>query len=246
MASHDRYAALYLDLDGLDTSPGHALLGGHGIDVLEAARDPDAAELERVVALMAGYDPVGADWFDALPNLRLVATHSAGYDMVDLAEVRRRRLWLANVPAGATDEVAVHAFSMALALVRELPDLDAEVRAGRWIDPDRPYPRMPTELTLGIVGMGRIGRALGALASPVFETVAAFDPELPASDWPDDVTRVADLDSLLRDSDCVSLHLPLTPATNRVIDAGRIASMRPGSLLVNVSRGGLVDEHALA
>lgn len=246
MPATPRPAALYLDLDGLDASPGHALLARHGVDVLRASEGPHASELHRVVALMVGYDPVGATWFDALPNLRLVATHSAGYDMVDVTEVRRRRLRLANVPGMATEEVAVHAFAMTLALVRELPGLDADVRAGRWLDPDRPFPRVPSELTLGIVGLGRIGRTLASLAGPVFEAVTGFDPQLPPGRWPDGVARVGDLDALLGASDCVSLHLPLTPETTRIVDASRLAAMRRGSLLVNVSRGELVDEDALA
>lgn len=238
-------AVLYLDVDGLDVSPGRALLRAHGVEVLDIADDPSPSELENVVALLIGYDRVGSEWIDRLPALRLIATHSAGYDMVDVAAVRERGLWLANLPGAATQEVAVHALAMALALIRRLPDYDSDVRQGRWTNPSGPLPRLPGAMTCGILGMGRIGRAFAALARPLFARVIGYDPVLPDEQWPVGVERADDVDALLAVSDCLSLHVPLSAETRGLLDARRLALMPPGAIVVNVSRGGLIDEPAL-
>jgi D-3-phosphoglycerate dehydrogenase len=105
-------------MDGLDVSAGKAVLRAAGFDVFDILeRPPGDADLERVLALLAGYDRVGADWFDRLPALRVVATHSAGVDMVDLAEARRHGITVAPLTGAATREVAAHALAMALALI---------------------------------------------------------------------------------------------------------------------------------
>ena len=240
-----RPAALYLDVDGLDVSPGRALLRAHGVDALDAADEPISSDLERVVALLIGYDPVGPEWLDRLPALRLIATHSAGYDMVDVEAVRARGLWLANLPAAATREVAVHALAMALALIRRLPAYDADVRQGRWTHPPGPLPRVPDEMTCGVLGMGRIGREFAALARPLFGRLVGYDPVLPGEQWPVGVERVDSVEALLAASDCLSLHVPLSPQTRGLLDARRLALMPPGAVVVNVSRGALIDEVAL-
>lgn len=100
--------------------------------VLHAADDPPTETLDRVVALLAGYDAVDDRWLDRLPALRMVVTHSAGYDMVDMEAAAARQLWVANLPHAATEEVAVHALTMALTLIRRLPTFDRDVRAGVW------------------------------------------------------------------------------------------------------------------
>ncbi|MBA2774161.1 MAG: C-terminal binding protein [Nocardioidaceae bacterium] len=239
-----RPAALYLDLEGLDPRPGFDLLRRRGIEVVQDADGPDDATLQRVVSLMVGYQHVGASCFERLPALKLVATHSAGTDMVDVVEARRRELWVANVPAAATEEVAVHALSMLLALVRDLPGLDAGVRAGRWNDDDREPPRLPADLTLGIVGVGQIGARLAELAAPLFGSVVGHDPQAPQERWPAGVERLT-LTDLLSRSNCISLHAPATPATSRLLGRDSLARLPRGTVVVNVARGSLVDEAAL-
>ncbi|MEJ7691298.1 MAG: C-terminal binding protein [Nocardioidaceae bacterium] len=239
-----RPAALYLDLEGLDPEPSFDLLRRRGVDVVLEADRPDAETLQRVVALMVGYQHVGASSFERLPGLKLVATHSAGIDMVDVAEARRRELWVTNVPAAATEEVAVHALSMLLSLVRDLPGLDADVRAGRWHDNDREAPRLPADLTLGIVGVGQIGTRLAELAAPLFGSVVGHDPQAPQERWPAGVERLT-LPDLLSRSNCISLHAPATPATSRLLGRDSLARLPRGAVVVNVARGSLVDESAL-
>jgi phosphoglycerate dehydrogenase-like enzyme len=246
----DRPAVLYLPVGPLDVAPAEELLAAAGVEVLHLADDrtdaPTDDQLQRVVALLVGYGSVGAALLDRLPALRLVATHSAGVDMVDVAEVRARGLWLANLPDGATEEVASHAFAMALALVRRLPRFDQEVREGRWDSDASLLPRVPGALTCGVVGLGRTGRAFARLAGGAFGRVVGFDPELPDEAWPSGITACADLDELLRVSDCVSLHVPLSGATHHLLDARRLSLLPRDALVVNVSRGELVDTAALA
>jgi phosphoglycerate dehydrogenase-like enzyme len=237
-------AVLYLDMADLDVEPGRTLLRQHGVEVLSVADDPDVDSLSRVVALLTGYDPVDDGWLDRLPALRMVATHSAGFDMVDLHAARRRGLWVANIPGAATDEVAVHALAMVLSLIRRLPAFDRDVRAGRWLVVDRELPRLPADLVCGVVGMGRIGRRFAELALPLFGKVVSYDPLVPESAWPAGIERVG-LDELWSFSDCVSLHLPVTEATTHVVDADALALLPPGAVVVNVSRGELIDEPAL-
>jgi len=240
-----RPAALYLPVDGLDVTAGKRLLQERGIDVLDVQDDPPAEALERVVALMAGYDRVDAELLDRLPGLRLVVTHSSGYDMVDLDAAAERGLWVSNLPSAATGEVAVHALAMALALVRRLPELDRDVRAGRWLADRQHLPRTPQTLTCGVVGMGRIGQTFASMAGGLFTRVVGYDPALPDSAWPVGVDRQRDLDDLLRVSDCISLHLPLAPDTRGLLDGRALALLPEGAIVVNVSRGELVDQAAL-
>lgn len=240
-----RPAALYLSLAPLDVTPGERLLAAGGVEVLHLEDHPTDEELARVVALLVGYGPPDGDLLNRLPALRLVVTHSAGVDMVDLDEVRARGLWLANLPDGATEEVASHAFAMALSLIRRLPQFDREVRRGRWDSDTSLLPRVPGELTCGVVGLGRIGGSFARLAGGAFGRVVGFDPALPEEAWPPGVAAEADLDALLRVSDCVSLHVPLTNRTRHLLDARRLGLLQRDAIVVNVSRGELVDTAAL-
>jgi D-3-phosphoglycerate dehydrogenase len=133
---------------------------------------------------------------------------------------------------------------MALALIRRVPFLDRHVRDGGWSFEAAGTAGLPGELTLGIIGLGRIGRRLASLGRGLFARIVGHDPLVTADRWPPAVERV-ELDECLRASHVVSLHLPLTEETQRLIDRRALALMPSGSMLVNVSRGGLVDEDAL-
>ncbi|CAM5734054.1 Glyoxylate/hydroxypyruvate reductase B [Streptomyces hirsutus] len=152
------------------------------------SRDPDviASLAADAVALIVGYARVDAALLDRLPALRMIATMSAGYDMIDTAEAARRGLWVTNLPAAATEDVAVHAFACALSLIRRLPQADAVVRARGWNEEFAAgrLPRRASELTLGLVGLGRIARHLATIAAPVFGRIAAYDPHTAQADWP--------------------------------------------------------------
>ncbi|MET7514734.1 C-terminal binding protein [Streptomyces sp. NPDC005480] len=238
---------VFTDPEELDVEPGARLLRDAGFEVrVVGSRDPAriAAAAHDAEALIVGYAPVDATLLDRLPTVRMLATMSAGYDMVDTAEARRRGLWVSNLPHAATEDVAVHALAATLSLVRHLPHADATVRSGGWNTEFGELPRRASELTLGLVGFGRIARAVARMATPVFGRVAAFDPHADPAGWPSEVDRLG-LDELVSRADVLSLHTPLTPQTHGLADESLLARMRPGSFLVNVSRGELVDPDAL-
>jgi D-3-phosphoglycerate dehydrogenase len=235
--------AVYTDVVDTDPGPGAALLERAGFTVRFArspAPDDIAAAAADADALLLGYARVDRPLLDALPGVGLVATQSAGYDMVDLDACRERGVWVANVPGAATEEVASHALAMTLALLRGLPRLDRDVRAGVW-DGTRHDLRRLSDVTVGVVGLGRIGRRYAGFVRPLAGRVVGHDP---AAAPPDGVEPL-DLDALLACSDVVSLHLPLTEGTRGLLDARRLGLMLEGASLVNVSRAGLVDHGAL-
>ncbi|MFE7329783.1 C-terminal binding protein [Streptomyces sp. NPDC057565] len=242
-----RPLVVFTDPEELDVGPGVRLLTDAGFDTrVVGSRDPDAiaAAARDAVALIVGYAPVDAALLDRLPGVGMLATMSAGYDMIDTAQARRRGLWVSNLPHAATEDVAVHALASALSLVRALPQADATVRGGGWNTEFVALPRRAGELTLGLWGFGRIARVLARIAAPVFGRVAAYDPHADAAGWPDGVERLG-LDELVAGSDVLSLHTPLTPQTRGMVDTALLARMRPGAFLVNVARGELVDTAAL-
>ncbi|WP_170336173.1 C-terminal binding protein [Ruegeria arenilitoris] len=217
---------------------------------------PVKPETEAVPALQA-LDPVAilvrertvdAAVIDACPNLKVVVRYGVGVDNIDLDYARSRGIYVANVPDyGAETEVSEHALALYLAVQRRIPSRDGEVRQGQWGIGQAAQIPGRENATLGLIGCGKIGlqaaqkfRALG------FTSVLVFDPYL-TDDAADaaDVHKV-DLADLCKTADVISLHAPLTPETRHILDAGHIALMKPTSVVINVSRGGLVDEAALA
>jgi D-3-phosphoglycerate dehydrogenase len=236
--------AVFVDVVSCDLHGGPDLLREAGFEVrhtVAATPDEVAAAAAGATAILTGDAPVTASVLDAAQEVRIVATVTAGTDQVDLDAARERGVWVANVPDAYTEDVAAHALAMMLSLLRQLPRYDRHVRAGGWDALEGPRPARPSELTLGVVGLGRIGSRLAALARPLFGRLLGHDPAAPA---PEGVEPVA-LEALLAGSDVVSLHLPITGDTRGLVDRRRLESMRPGAVLVNVSRGGLIDEPAL-
>jgi len=198
--------------------------------VLDAAAGADA--------LLNTYLPLAADDIAGLGRCRVIARYGIGVDNLDLDAARRAGIVVTNVPDYCVEEVAAHTLALILAAVRRLPAGFERGRSEPWtLDGLRPIPRL-SELTFGIVGLGRIGRAVIDLLRPLGGRLVGFDPY--AADTPDGVERIADLDELLATADVVSLHLPVTAETRGLIDGGRLARMRPGAILVNTSRGALV------
>jgi phosphoglycerate dehydrogenase-like enzyme len=239
--------AVYVDTVEIDCGEGPDLLRAEGFSVRSAVATTPAdvlAAAQGADALLVGDSPITATVIAGLADrLRIISAVTAGLDHIDLEAARAAGIWVANVPDATTEEVAVSALSMALSLVRHVPFLDRETRAGSWDAFATGRRRRPSRLTLGIVGLGRIGRRLAGLATPIFGRVCAHDPT-PASAWPDGIDRL-DLLDLLAASDVVSLHLPALPGAPPLLDAAALARMRPGAFLVNVARGALVDTEAL-
>jgi D-3-phosphoglycerate dehydrogenase len=207
-------------------------------EVIALARDADG--------LIVQYAPITRRVLGELRRCRVVARYGIGVDNVDVPAATERGVWVTNVPGFCAIELAEHALAMVLAFARRLKRLDRSVRAGTWetIGLMRPTRRL-TELTLGLVGFGRVGREVAARARAFGLTVIATAPRTTAEEMAAHGVQKASLDELLVRSDFVSLHLPLTPETRHLIDARRLAMMKPTAFLINTSRGAIVDEPAL-
>ncbi|GAB2560289.1 C-terminal binding protein [Leucobacter ruminantium] len=252
-AAGTRPIAVYTDVEDTDPSLGIRLLEENGFEVrVLGTRDPDEiiAGARDATVLLPGYAAITREIIEALPQLRLVSLMSMGFDYVDLEAASERGVWVTNVPGAATEEVATHALAILLSSVRQLPFYTASANPRDWNERAAAPPPRLSETTLGIIGLGKIGRELARLAGPLFGTIVGYDPMLP--DTPEvraeleglGVVR-AELEEVRRTADVLSLHLPLTPETERMVDAAFLAEMPRGSVLVNVSRGGLIDDGAL-
>ncbi len=199
----------------------------------------------NATAMVAVESPIPEAVFEALPNLRMVSYPGIGVDIVDLDAAREHGIWVTNVPTANITEVATHTLAMALSLVRALPLYDRDMHAGIFNYVAHGPLRRPNTMTFGIAGLGNIGRIVGSYATPFFGRVVGYDPYVPADAWPDGVERIDDLGELLGQSDVFTLHMPLTADNGNLIDAAALATMKPGSYFINVSRGGLVDIDAV-
>lgn len=212
------------------TPPGEVLARAQGADVL----------LTNKTAL-------DATTLEALPQVRYVGVLATGYNVVDVAAARRRGAIVTNVPGYGTPSVAQATFALLLELTNHVGHHSRAVRQGRWASsPDFCFWDQPlVELagrTMGVVGFGAIGQAVAKLAQAFDMTVLAHTrTERPTPD-----VLFVDLDTLLAESDVVSLHCPLTPETHSFINADRLARLKPSAFLLNTSRGPLIDEPALA
>lgn len=204
------------------------------------------AAVRKANALLVQQRPITQKVLAAAPRLKVIACYGVGYDSVDVAAATERRIYVCNVPDYCTDEVAVHALSMLLALSRKLRVADRLVRTGGWTDFDGLKPmHTVTGQRLGIVGFGRIGQTLAQMAMALKMEVVAYDPLISTASFEGLGVEQMDLAELLASCHYVSLHLPLTPATEKLISRHRLALMRPGAYLINCARGRLVDEPAL-
>jgi D-3-phosphoglycerate dehydrogenase len=228
-----------LDIEAEVLTSGHELVRASCRtpgDVIEAGAGIDA--------FLVQYAPITAEVFDALPQLRLVSRYGVGVDAVDTDAAARHGVWVCNVPDYGTTEVALHAVAMLLALLRNVAGHDREVRAGRWDYHLGGRLHRSSSLTLGVVGLGRIGQMTAERAAPWFGAVVGYDPYLPDSAWPDGMERLG-LEEVFARSSAITLHLPLTEETRGLVGTERLRRMPNGSYLVNTARGGLVDLDAL-
>ena len=202
-----------------------------------------AAVSDAFAVVNHGELTVGETLLDRAPRLRIVSNVAIGTDNLDLEAMARRGVWATNAPDAFTDATADATFGLLLALARKICSGDRYVRSGRWeADGIQPMAWEGTRLAgkaLGIVGFGAIGAAVARRAE-AFGMDVLFTRSRPDPD-----PRFRTLEALLAEADIVSLHTPLTPETRRLIDAARLRLMKPGSILVNMARGKVVDEQAL-
>ena len=202
------------------------------------------AEMAEAEVLWHLLDPVTDAVLDTAPALRLVQKIGVGVNTIDLDAARRRGVAVCNMPGTNTQAVAEMTLLLILAALRRVAPLDAATRAGEgWRQPVEVQDRYGEVAgrTVGLVGYGAVPRRL----APVLAALGARVLFASRNPKPDAAGERRSLDDLLRESDVVSLHLPLAPDTERLIDAAAIARMKPGAVLVNTARGALVDEAAL-
>jgi phosphoglycerate dehydrogenase-like enzyme len=234
---------LLTDYDFPDLEIERSLFAAAGMELVEAQCRTE----EDVIAASAGCQglliqraPVAKKVFAARPEIRIASRYGAGFDTINVADARDHGVWVANSPDYGVGEVATHALALALASIRHLGLYDRDVRSGTWHHTSPGTIRRATDLTLGILGLGRIGKRMAHIARDCFRNVIACDPYLIDGDFPVYVGRV-DLPTLFRTADIVSLHLPLNPETEGLVNGALLKSMKRGSYLVNTARGGVVD-----
>ena len=197
--------------------------------------------------IVGAVEPFDAAALESLPALQAIVRRGVGTDNVDLEAASRLGIVVANVPDASVEEVSDHALALLLTIERQIVGLDRGVRSGAWSrDPSaikelrRPIRRLQS-LTLGVIGLGRIGRALVRKAVPIYGRVIGSDPFVKAASG----VSVVPFEALIATADHISVHAPLTDETRHLIDDAVIGRMPAGSVLVNTSRGGLVDEAAV-
>ena len=196
-------------------------------------------------ALIIGNVPINAGVLSHFPRCLAIVKPSVGVDNIDIDAATAAGICVANVPDYGTDEVATHAMALLLNALRYVDAVAADVRAGRW-QPKPPYPiQRSSGRTLGIVGFGRIGRSVARKAAGFGWRLLAWDPYLDDEEMRSRGVDPVDFETLLAQSDFVTLHLPLTEETEGLIDAGVLAKMKPTAFLVNTARGAIVDSAAL-
>ncbi len=241
-------------LDGYTLNPGD--LSWDALRSLGACAIYDRTAREEVVPrslaadlLLTNKTLLGREAILALPKLRYIGVLATGHNIVDAAAARERAIPVTNVPLYGTRSVAQLTWALLLELTQRVGHHAESVRRGRWSAcPDFSYWDFPLleldGLTLGIVGYGRIGRAVAEAGRAFGMKIVVFSRSRPHA--PPDETNWMELDELFAVSDVVSLHCPLTDSTRHLVNARRLALMKPTALLLNTSRGPLIDEPALA
>jgi len=207
-------------------------------DVLEQVGDPDA--------ILTQWAPISRAVIEKLTRCKVISRNGIGVDNIDLDAARECGIPVVNIPGYCVPEVADHAMALILALARGIVTATDDVRAGRW----NPFLLRPLwrlgEQTLGIIGLGRIGSAVARRGKPFFKKIIACDPYIPQQRFTDLAVYRVDHQEAFRQSDILTLHVPLTEETEQMIDAAALALMKPTGYLINTCRGAVVDNMALA
>ena len=236
-----------LACDGIDPSAVRRIReAGHEVIEAKGLAAPDLLTALKGVQglLVRSATKVTADVLAGAPELRVIVRAGTGLDNVDRAAADARGVVVRNTPDANTISVAEITFGMLLALERHLAEAAADLRAGRW-EKSKYAGRELFGRTLGVIGFGRIGREVADRARAFGMSVLAYDELVRKGPAGYEWVRHVDRDTLLRESDVVTLHVPLTERTRHSLSASEFALMKPDAVLVNASRGGVVDETAL-
>lgn len=204
----------------------------------------DLDQLGPIDFLLTAGSPVGAEMMD-VADPAVIAVYQTGFDNVDVAAATERGIAVTRVPKYCDREVGEHTLTLALALLRGLPKYSAETRNGGWdwrvANPLYTW----DQLTFGFLAFGRKARATATLASALDFDLLAYDPYLDDDEIRDAGPTPVGFESLLAETDVLSVHVPLTPETEGIIDGEAFSRMKDGAVIVNTSRGGVIDEPAL-
>ena len=238
--------AVYTDTDDLDPSAGIELLKAAGFDVVRLETH-DANEIVAAAkgasALLVGYANISKELIDQLPQLEVVSMLSTGTDNVNTKALADRNIALVTLGALPAEEVATHTLAITLAMLRGVDKFADAAQRLEWFK--TPYPVVPprlSQLKLGVLGFGRIGQLVAKYAAPIFGSVMYHDPFVSL----DSEFKSVTFDDLLKQSDVLSINIPATADNKHMFNADLFAAMKPGSYLVNASRGSIVDSVALA
>jgi len=239
---------LLTDCDLGEPEVERAVLAGAGLDLVASdcrTEDEVIDAAEGAVGLLVQYAPIGARVLAALPQLQAIVRYGVGLDTIDVAAAANRGVRVLAVPDYCTDEVADHALALLLAVTRCVAASDRAVRSGQWPEAHTfTTASALRERRVGLVGFGRVGRAVADRCRAFGADVCAYDPNVASDELRAAGVQPVGIDDAFG-SDVVSLHLPLTEETDGLVDARRLALMPRDGILLNVSRGGLVDEAAL-
>ncbi|MDF2474353.1 MAG: phosphoglycerate dehydrogenase [Anaerocolumna sp.] len=190
---------------------------------------------------IAGLDFVTNKVIDSCKNLKAISRYGAGYDRVDIAAAKSKGILVANTPGVNAEAVGELAIGLILSTARKIPYLDSQTRSGGWV---RSTGLELKGKTIGILGLGAIGKVVARCAQGLGMHIIAYDPFINASYCQDNNISVATFEEVISESDVISLHLPLTPDTKHLINENAISRMKDNIILVNTSRGGIIDEEA--
>jgi D-3-phosphoglycerate dehydrogenase len=239
---------LLTDYDFLDISLERDIFRGAGMELIEAQCRTEQQVIDAARdcrALLVQYAPVTERVFAALPRLGICSRLGAGYDTIDAAAAARHGVWVANSPDYGVGEVATHALALMLACLRNVVRYDRDIHEGRWHYTSATKIPRASNLTLGILGLGRIGKRFAHIARNLFGRVIAHDPYLIDGDFPAYVQPVS-LNGLFETADALSIHCLLSDETRGMVGEALLGKMKPGSYLVNTARGAVIDADALA
>lgn len=205
---------------------------------------------EALIDYLQGHDravialePIDGNILDALPDLKVIAKYGVGFDKIDLRAMIARNIQLGWTGGVNRRSVAELVIAFAISMLRHVPAANAEVLDGTW---RQLVGRQLSDCTVGIVGCGHVGKELAVMLRNGFGCDVMVHDQVEFSDFNAEHGLIAtSLEMLLEESDVVSLHLPLDPTTENILDAARLGAMKPGAVLINTARGGLVDEAAL-
>ncbi len=222
-------------------------LKGQEVEIRIAAlnnADEVASETVNADAVIVGTEPMPRDFIERFgAGVKIIGRAGIGLDAIDMDAASEHRVAVFHTPDYATEEVATHALAMLLALNRRVVEANALARSD-WPAYERLLPVKPlSEQAVGVIGLGRIGRAVIDRLVPFRPRIIGFDPFVDSA--PPGVELAASLGDVLTQADIVTLHLPVTPDTVKIIGRHEIGLLRPGAILINVSRGRLIDEEAL-